>query len=336
MEALGDKRLLSVVLSNIGVAYSTLGNYTKALDYYQQSLALKEQIGDKAGIAHALAGIGCLYFSQGNYALALEHYQKSLVISEAVGDRFQTTYTLDNIALVYKELGDYAKALEQYQKSLGIREAMADKAGVARSLHNLGTIQTLQGNYSQALKYFQQSLAISEPIGDKEADSDTLNDIGDASLLQGNYTQALDFAGRAMVLAKQFGYSHEIWRAQNSAGLSYRALNQFTAARQAFEESIATIETLRTQVVGDEREQQHFFEKSIDPYHGMIELLVDQKQFSAALGYAERAKARVLLDVLHSGRIDVTKAMTAAEQDQERGFHSQLVSLNMQISRENL
>jgi septal ring factor EnvC (AmiA/AmiB activator) len=51
--------------------------------------------------------------------------------------------------------------------------------------------------------------------------------------------------------------------------------------------------------------------------------------------YAERAKARVLLDVLRRGRIDVTKAMTAAEQDQERGFNNQLVSLNTQISREN-
>src|ERR1043165_2648793 len=302
MAALGDKRSVSIVMGNIANDYSTIGNYTKALDYDQQSLALKEQIGDKAGIAHELSGIGCIHFNQGNYALALEHYQKSLVISEAIGEKFLSNYTRDNLASVYKELGDYAQALEQYQKSLGIREAIGDKAGVARSLHNLGTVQTLQGNYSQALKYFQQSLAISEPIGDKDADSDTLNDIGDVSRLDGNYAQALDFAGRAMVLAKQFNHSHEIWRAQ---------------------------------VAGGELEQQHFFERSLDPYHGMVELLVEQKEFDAALAYAERAKARVLLDVLRSGRVDVTKAMTAAEQDQERGFHNQLVSLNTQIAREN-
>ena len=335
MEALGDKASLSTVLRNIGNAYSKFGNYTKALDYYQQSLALKESIGDKAGIASALSGIGCIHFSQGNYAQALEHYQKSLVISEALGDKFESNYTMDNIGSIYKALGNYAQALEQYQKSMGIREAIGDKAGVALSLHNLGNVQTVQGNYSQALKYFQQSLAISEPMGDKNADSDTLNDMGYASSLDGNYAQALDFAGRAMVLAKQFDYSHEIWRAQNLAGLSYRALNQFTAARQAFGEAIATIETLRAQVVGGAQQQQHFFEKSLDPYHGMIELLVAQNQASDALAYAERAKARVLLDVLRSGRIDVTKAMTGAEQKQERGYYNQLVSLNTQISREN-
>jgi tetratricopeptide (TPR) repeat protein len=335
MEALGDKASVGTILSNIGNAYSKFGNYTQALAYHQQSLALREAIGDKAGIASALGGIGCVHFNQGNYAQALEQFQRSLAISEALGDKLQSNSTRDNIGNIYKAQGNYAQALEHYQKSLGVREVMGDKEGIARSLHNLGNVQTRLGNYSQALKYFQQSLSISEPMGDKAADSDTLIDMGYASSLAGNYAQALDFACRAMVLAKQFDYSHEIWRAQNLAGLSYRALNQLAPARQALEEAIATIETLRAQVVGGEQEQQLFFEESLDPYHTMIELLVDQKQFEAALGYAERAKARVLLDVLRSGRIDVTKAMTAAEQDQERGFNSQLISFNTQISREN-
>src|ERR1041384_6303293 len=119
-------------------------------------------------------------------------------------------------------------------------------------------------------------------------------------------------------------------------GWTYRAVNQLTQARHAFEEAIANIETLRSQVVGGEQDQQRFFEERLDPYHSMIELLVDQNQASAALGYAERAKARVLLDVLRSGRINVNKAMTAAEQEEERGLNNQLVSLNTQITRENL
>jgi CHAT domain-containing protein len=335
MEALGDKASLSTILINIGSAYSKFGNYTKALDYYQKSLAVSEEIGNKAGIANALGSIGCIHFNQGNFVQALEHFQRSLVISEASGNKFESSYTLDSIGSIYKGQGNYAQAVEIYQKSLGIRETIGDKAGIAHSLHNLGNVETMQGNYAQALKYFQQSLAISEPMGDKAADSDTLNDMGYASSLDRNYAQALAFAGRATALAKQFDYAAEIWRGQNLAGLSYRALNQPTAARQAFEQAIATIEMLRAQVVGGEQEQQRFFEEKLDPYQAMVELLVDQNQSSAALAYAERAKARVLLDVLRSGRVDVTKAMNTAEQEQERGFNNQLVSLNTQISREN-
>src|SRR5262249_7535840 len=81
---------------------------------------------------------------------------------------------------------------------------------------------------------------------------------------------------------------------------------------------------------------QRFFESKISPYHAMVELLAAQNQTAAALSFAERAKARVLLDVLHSGRVNITKAMTTKEQEQERGFNNHLVSLNTQISRENL
>ncbi|HEY6806757.1 MAG TPA: tetratricopeptide repeat protein [Pyrinomonadaceae bacterium] len=335
MEALGDKASASTVLGNMASAYSKLGNKTKALDYYQRSLTLKEAIGDKPGLASLLSGIGCIYFDQGNYTLALDYFQRSLLIFDASGERFQSNSALDHIGSIYQAQGNYAQALDQYEKSLRSREAIGDKAGIERSLHNLGNIQMRQGNYAQALKYFQQSLAISEAMGNNEDNCDTLNDMGYTSSLAGDYAQALEFAGRARALAKQFDYSHEIWRAQNLAGRSYRALNRLTEAHQAFEEAIAAIETLRTQVAGGAEEQQLFFEESLDPYQGIVELLVAQNEFGAALAFAERAKARVLLDVLRSGRVDVTKAMTAAEQEQERSFKTQLVSLNTQISREN-
>src|SRR5262249_7214802 len=63
---------------------------------------------------------------------------------------------------------------------------------------------------------------------------------------------------------------------------------------------------------------------------------VAQNHSGAAFAFAERAKARALLDVLRSGRVNGAKAMTAAEQDHERGFNNHLVSLNTQISREKL
>jgi len=65
-------------------------------------------------------------------------------------------------------------------------------------------------------------------------------------------------------------------------------------------------------------------------------LLIAQDNPAEALVYAERARARVLLDVLYSGRSNVTKAMTAEEQEQERRLNDRLVSLNTQIYRENL
>jgi CHAT domain-containing protein len=68
----------------------------------------------------------------------------------------------------------------------------------------------------------------------------------------------------------------------------------------------------------------------------MVELLIAQNNPDGALNYAERAKARVLLDVLSSGRINITKAMTGEEQEQERHLNGQLVAFNSQLYREKL
>ena len=44
-------------------------------------------------------------------------------------------------------------------------------------------------------------------------------------------------------------------------------------------------------------EQEQFFENKLSPYQGMTQLLIAQNNTGEALAYAERAKARVLLDV---------------------------------------
>jgi CHAT domain-containing protein/Tfp pilus assembly protein PilF len=334
-EAVADKADIAGTLSNIGAVYRMQGNYAQALEHYQRSLALSQALEDKTVLAGVLQNIAIIYESQGDNDQALEHYQKSLALKEVLGNKGSIALTLGNIGNVYHRQGNHGLAVEYYQRSLTLKEASGDKVGIAMTLSNVGDVHISQGDFTQALELFQRSLTLSETLGDKAAASNTLIDMGVASRLKGNYAQALDFAGRAAVLGKQLGYPDQLRRARNEEGQSYRALNQLTAARQAFDEAIAAVETLRAQVAGGEQDHQRFLEDKLDPYQSMVDLLVAQNESAAALAYAERAKARVLLDVLHSGRVNVTKAMTAAEQERERGFNNHLVSLNTQISREN-
>src|SRR5262249_22071049 len=83
-----------------------------------------------------------------------------------------------------------------------------------------------------------------------------------------------------------------------------------------------------------EQEQQRFFESKISPYLEMVNLLVNQNKPIEALTFAERAKARVLLDALQAGHVNINKAMSSQEQEQERKLTSRLVSINTQLSRE--
>ncbi|MGH9832340.1 MAG: tetratricopeptide repeat protein [Blastocatellia bacterium] len=334
-EALGDKAGVSGTLRGIGNVHSWQGDYAQALEHYQKSLALSEALRDKGGVSGTLRGIGLVHFRQGNYAQALDHYRKSLALSEALGDKAGVRGTLNDIGEVYRLQGDNAQALDHYQKSLALSEALGNKAGVSGTLGNIGIIHSRRGDYAQALDHYRKSLALFEALGDKTGISNALGNIGNIHYRQGNYAQALEYYQESLALSEALGDKAGISKTLTATGRSYRALNQLVPARQAFEKAIATIETLRAQVAGGEQEQQLFFENKLASYQALVELLVAQNQSDAALAYAERAKARVLLDVLQSGRANITKAMTAAEQERERGFNNHLVSLNTQISREN-
>ena len=333
-ETLKDEAGIASTLSNMGLVHHSQGNYAQALELFQKSLTMNEALENKLGIARVLNNIGRVHRIQGNYPQALEYYRKSLAISEVIGSKYGIALVLNNVGLVHRLQGNYALALEALQKSLAMRETLGDKSGTASTLSSLGRVRYSQGDYAQALEYLQKSLAIREAIGEKAGIADTLNSIGDVCGRQGQYLQARDFAERAATLARQIGDTEILWKARLAAGAASYALKEFAQARLAFEEAIAIIEKLRTQVAGGSGEQQLFFESKVFAYHAMVDLLAREHKPFEAFIFAERAKARVLLDVLQTGRVNVTKAMTSSEQEEERRMNSQLVSLNTQISRE--
>jgi CHAT domain-containing protein/Tfp pilus assembly protein PilF len=335
-EELGNKGIMARALASIGNIHYMQGNFTGALEQYQKNLKIFAELGDEVALSKTLNNIGETYRMQGNFAEALEQYRKSLKISEEIGNRADFSNTLSNIGLIYSMQGDYAGALEQYRKSLEIQSEIGDRSGISVALNNIGVVHNLQGDYAGALEQFHKSLEIKEEIGDRLGISDTLNSIGEVLQAQGNPTQALQFAERALDLAQSLGNPELLQQAFTTEGNAYVALGKPGRARQSFDAAIASLETQRAQIAGGEQEQQTFFASRISPYYAMVELLIAQNDPDGALNYAERAKARVLLDVLSNGRVNITKAMTVEEQEQERHLSGQLVAFNSQIYREKL
>ena len=333
-EEMGDTQVIGMVLADIGEVYQLQGNYAQALAYLQKGLRRLEVKGigyRAANVAATLSDIGVVHQSQGNYEQALEYYEKTLqkpALTETIGNG------LNNIATVYEAQGKYAQALDYYEQSLKAFETLGWKDSIAVELNNIGIIHKWQGDYARAHEYYQKSLRISEEMGFKRGLASVLADIAVAYRLQGKYAQAIEHAERAAVVAKAIGARESFMEARTTAGEAYRALNQPEEARRAFADAIAVVEEKRDQVVGDEQEQQKFFENRLSAYYQLIELLIEQENFSQALAYAERTKGRALLDTLRNGRTTITGAMSTDEQNQERVLANNVGSLNLQISRE--
>lgn len=330
----GAEAITSRTLQSLGNLTARQGDNVKALGAYRKSLAIQEATGDKGGQASTLSSIGQLHESQGNYAQAAEFYQKSLGLSQEIGSKVEVAGALKNIGNIDYARGDYARALDNFQQSRRLNQEVGNRPGVSQVLGHIGDAYSAQGDYKQAMSAYQEGLRLSQELGARAGIAIALASLGRLRLLEGSNAEALDFAKRSAGLASEIGNPEIFWQARLLAGKAHRALGRLDDARQSFDDAITTIEKVRAQVAGDEQDESHFFNGRIEPYSAMVDLLVQQHKTEEALAYAERAKGRVLLDVLRGGRLNVTKAMSREEEERERGLHEKLVALNAQVYRE--
>jgi Uncharacterized protein conserved in bacteria len=333
-EELGARKRLASSLVNLANVYNSLDDHLTSIKVLQKSIAISEALDDKPSLAMAMHNTGRVYFNQGNYDLALHYFQKSLALREAVGIKAQTIALLNSIGDLYCEQGRYEQALEAYRKALSISAEINERRSVSYSFEGIGSVFQSQGNFPAALENFEQSLQVAEQINQRPRIAYALVKVAVIYQAQGNHQKALEHADRAATLARELGMPGPLWRALTLAGQSHRALGQTVEARAAFEEAIRAIEGLRVLLAGGERERQEFFANKLAPYTAMIELLLAEGDARGAFAYAEKAKARVLLDVLRGGRVEINKALTLQERERERDLSSELTVLNEQVTRE--
>ncbi|HYY97966.1 MAG TPA: CHAT domain-containing protein [Pyrinomonadaceae bacterium] len=327
-------QLQTLALNNLGVVYKEQGDSLRALELFQRSLKLAEELKDQPSVSRALFNIGTVHSAQGNYPQALEFYQKSLAIKEKLGNGGDIPRLLGNIGLAHFRQGDYQPALDYHRRALRMAEEMGDKETIAGTLNNIGDVYAEQGNYTEALTQYRQGLTLTEAIGSKWLVAGAWLDLGATYLRLGDYQKALEDAERAAALGQQADLPSPVWQARTVAGRALLALKQPERARRSLEDAVSTVERLRERVAGGEEDRERFFEHKVEPYYAMVDLLLAQGDDFEALAYGDRAKSRVLADVLGSGRINITKAMTAAEQERERALNGQVVALNRQLYRE--
>jgi CHAT domain-containing protein/Tfp pilus assembly protein PilF len=334
-EAIGEKYDIANSLNNIGLVYSRQGNYIQALEYLHNNLKLEEENGNKQGISHSLNNIGLVYYNLGYYTQALEYFHKSLKIKEEIGNKDKIAGSLNNIGSVFEKQGNYTQALEYLHKSLKIFEEIGSKQELAYPLYNIGDVYNSQGNYTQALEYYYKGLEISKGIGDNLGNAYALSSLARVYNSLGRHALALDFSSRAAQIASQGNNLEILWYSLLISGYANAALGKTDVARKSLLDSIYTIEQLRLSVSGPVSSQPLFFQEKVAPYHALVSLLIKSNHYDQAFQFAERAKARTLLDQLKSIKPDLTKHLSYDEIAQDQKLRSELISLNAKLSKES-
>lgn len=312
----------SISLQNLATFYWNRGRYAEAEPMYHKALQIQQNAlgADHPYTATILDNLGSLYGEQHRFDEGISRLQRALEIREAgLGHKHtDVAYSLNNLAVFHMRQDRFDKAEPLQRKAIAILESNYGRVhpNIAKGLNNLAEIYIQQGDfaeaeksYKEAFEIFQKTIGITGP----EA-SHSLIGLGKIPLKAKyvNLDPALTAINQAIaILDASQGYPH--WRVEAYAVRSrlHMQKGDIHTALSDLEEALLTAEDLRPEVGGDGENRASFFSTYTRHYDRMVAGLIENGDIEAAFEYAERGRARVLLDQLSSGKIDLRASIPA-------------------------
>jgi tetratricopeptide (TPR) repeat protein len=243
-EELGDLYQKTIKINNIGVVYRAIGDYKTALIKFAEAMKIDEKLGNFSGMATYLTNIGGIYRTQGDYANAMKFYTEAVRIEEKLGDLNGKASILNNIGDIYSKQGDYANALMKYTETLKIVEQLGDLEGKTIALNNIGLVYHEKRDSVNSIKYYFEALKIAIQLGNISVKAIILNNLGGLCDIVGDYKNSLIFYTEAVKVNEQLGDQSGKATLLNNLGAVFEKQKDFDSALKNYNESLKIFEKL--------------------------------------------------------------------------------------------
>ena len=251
-----DKRMTN--LSNLGMVYSRLGDFPKAIRYLLESLRISEELDAKEAQAKAYNSLGVAYKNQGSLDEAFTSYNRSLTVFKEINNHESVAGSYSNIGNIYMLKKDYGQALVYQMKSLHIFDSLKNSRGLVTCYNNISDIHLALKNFNEALQYRQQALNLSHEKGFFSNEVIALFGIGEINAERKDYAAAETYFLQALALAKKNNYRTEMVKLYKELSNCYKNTGRKDDALHYFElhaslkdslfnqNSLVTISNLKT------------------------------------------------------------------------------------------
>lgn len=161
---LSDSLRMYTPFSNLGDMYYFIGNYPKALSYYQRALALSFQQQNWEATILEYYNVGIIHQYRGDYILSLDYLSKSLE-QESIYHSPESAHAsncYNMIGLAHYYLDEYEQALDYFQTSLQIRLSYFGEhhALTAGSYNNIGMVHFEKDDFQTAISFYERAQKI--------------------------------------------------------------------------------------------------------------------------------------------------------------------------------
>jgi predicted ATPase len=191
------------VLSKLGTLHITLGEWDKALDYYEQILPICEVLKDNRKKCKTYLNIGWLYQRRSYWEAAQKNFRKSLALADAIKDESITAEAYHGLGAVLEREGDFEQAIECYSISKKFAEKNDDYLNLAKSHNAFGRIYNQQGNHLKAIEHKKKSIYLFEKINNLPELAKAFTSLGLTYYDMGDMEKNIEFNEKCIELADE-------------------------------------------------------------------------------------------------------------------------------------
>ena len=187
------------------------GNYERARELLEESIALSRKADDKIKLADALFELALATHYQGDYVRAKEIYEEGIVVCQEAGYTYLLPAFLQSLGGLLIREGNYERGAALNEEAEALFREHGYKGRLQFALDNLGWAALLQGDHKRARRYYEECLLVCKELGDKLIASDSLEGLACISGAEGGAERAATLFGTAEALRETIGavaYQH--------------------------------------------------------------------------------------------------------------------------------
>ncbi len=326
-------------LLNLAYVNADLQRHSRRLACLHDALDLAERGGLADGAAQVLNEIGATYRELGRPRDAIPCHERALAVFRERGILRSQSLALQNLGLAHAAIGDLDAADRCFTEQVALIGAGGPADALAGALLNEAWIQFLRGDLSAAARTLERAAAIADSAETFALRENADNALGQLRLACADpdgaaacFTRALERGRRSAALDR--------WRALAGLARARELQGRLPEAADLLGEAIEQIESLRGQLAGDVFRQGFMTDKR-EVYAARVAVLQaldaamggDPRLRAEAFLTAERARGRVLLDILAAAEPAPARAADSLLWQHHRAQAARLSALQTEIGR---
>jgi len=249
----GNSLEAGINLQRIGIAYTNLGQFDRAIAAFDNANDLFARIGNRYWQAASLNNMADIYFHRDRLAQARQRYEQALALFRDLHRDAALAVVLNNLSSVVAGQGHLDQAVAYEKQSLAIHRKMGAPRSVATTLFNLGMQSYALGQLDAADKYLREArdMYLSQHATSDASDAisglanlaRTHNHLKDA---RKGYLKVLDMRRQAHVATSVAWSERDLAELDLDTGHPARALHRIQLALPVFEKSGARSDAIAT------------------------------------------------------------------------------------------